>query len=327
LKEARKLRRFLGNKRGISTIIGAAFFVVIILLALAVMSWQAMRFNAYMQTVGDSEQKQWERQSESIAIVSVLTTSANGLNVTIRNMGPVTAHLVTMYVTEYDASGKVTSRQRNYDLRSYMYYVNPGNATKNIGTFYTLNSNVQYGYSVRIVTERGTSSVYYFTKSLEYSYYSAGSMKIKYVGQYNSASRSDSDPNGWVNPWIQWAVLNSSAYGKTTIYVEAAFTNNMGFDLTGTNALNVGNITFMSAYNVTDKTVFMGGKLSTSLSISAGQTQFAQFQINQFSSILKGGTLNYLPWTFNGLASLSTSTTAPKFYCATFAVDGLLLTS
>jgi hypothetical protein len=320
-------RRFTGNTRGISTIIGAAFFVVTILLALAVMSWQATRFDAYMQTVGYSEQKEWERQNESIVVVSVLTTSANALNVTVRNMGAVTAHLVTMYVTEYDASGVVTSRKRDYALTSYKYYLNPGNTTKSIGTFYTLNSNQEYGYSVKIVTERGNSSVYYFTKKLEYSSYSAGSMKIKYVGAYNSASRPDSDSDGWVNPWIQWAVLSSAANGGTTIYVKAAFTNKMGFDLTSTNALTCGNITFLSAYNFTDKTVFMGGKLSATLSIVAGQTEFAQFKINQFSAVLKLGTPNYLPWVFNGLASLSTSTTAPKFYCATFAVDGLLLTS
>jgi hypothetical protein len=144
-------KRFAKNKRGISTVIGAVFFVLVLLGGFSTIIWEITEYDNYMQVVNDRAELDWEKQNEIIEITSVYITG-DSLNISVVNNGAVVAHLVTLWVTEY-----VDEATANWhEAFQIDYYVNSGSTIAGIGqNIETLEVDSQFTYIVKIVTERG----------------------------------------------------------------------------------------------------------------------------------------------------------------------------
>ncbi len=152
------------QKKGISTIIGALFTVAVIVVGLNAMTYISSSQNNFGQVEVQKNLKATERLSEQLQLTG-LTINNNKFNITLYNTGSLPVHLVKMWVTNNTA----TNWHQSWDLTSNNYYINPRNATRNIGQ--SLTPTLQYCLSVTcpttkptytfgFVTERGTIATY-----------------------------------------------------------------------------------------------------------------------------------------------------------------------
>lgn len=138
------------RKKGISTIVGALFFTVVIMIALATMSWTSQQQHAFTTTAREAERLQLERISSSLEITNVRFVQ-DGLgtprfNITIQNNGPMTEKIVRLWVTNESSTW-----HNNYDVS---YLVNPKQSVT-IGPDLPLVADDAKSYTFKAVTERG----------------------------------------------------------------------------------------------------------------------------------------------------------------------------
>jgi hypothetical protein len=145
-------KRFAQNKKGVSTIIGAIFFVLILLGGFSMIVWEITEYDNYLQVVNDRNRLDWEKQNEIIEIESVYVLDES-LNISVTNNGAVAAHLVDLWVTEH--SDTIVNWHNLFQID---YYVNSGNTTMNIDRG-LVECNPDLIYTVKIVTERGNIAV------------------------------------------------------------------------------------------------------------------------------------------------------------------------
>jgi hypothetical protein len=116
---------------------------------------------------------EWERLNEKIIIASAERLNDGTLNATIQNVGAVTAHLVSLWLSAYDSNGEPQwQHQYNIDIwmssgetkkdfgqDAYSYtLIEPGRAGE---TFASVQlPNVGWIYIIKIITERGNSATY-----------------------------------------------------------------------------------------------------------------------------------------------------------------------
>jgi len=148
-------KRFVQNKRGVSTVIGAVFFVLVLLGGFSMIIWEITEYDNYMQVVNERDQLEREKQNEIIEIASVYVIG-DSLNISVVNNGAVAAHLVDLWVTEYVDETTVNW----HDLFQIDYYVNSGNIISGIGQdIETLVVDSEFTYVVKVVTERGNIAI------------------------------------------------------------------------------------------------------------------------------------------------------------------------
>ncbi|UCC33076.1 MAG: hypothetical protein JSW53_04625 [Candidatus Bathyarchaeota archaeon] len=144
--------RFLKHKRGVSTIIGVVFFVLVFIGGFSLISWEIMRYDEYIGTVNERNRFEWERQNEIIEIVDM--SVVDSLNISITNKGAVTAHLVDLWITEFNTTVNW------HKLFLIDYHVNSGDTISVIGADIDIPElDPRLTYDVKIVTERGNIAV------------------------------------------------------------------------------------------------------------------------------------------------------------------------
>jgi len=318
------LRRFVKGKRGISTVLGTVYFVIIMLLAFNLVLWEIGQMDTYQQSVNERNQIDWERLNEKVEIVFALVSSSNHLNVTVTNVGGLTAHLVDLWVTDRTPSPPVQS------LFVLNDYVSPGSTVANIGD--DISVDPTHAYKVRIVTERGntleTTHVYPpgFTPFPPLTF-SFGSMKIKYTGKYNSATDSahpERDSQGWVYPWIIYDILYDASTDKgkkpanTIVQVKVVFMNTFNRPIT----IVRGNLMFqIASSHDNSKAFFIGGVLDSGAgTYLEEQTATLVFRLTNFNI---GDELEGLVMT--GIAVVSSDYGGSFFFSGAILLDGLLV--
>jgi transposase-like protein len=363
---AKGVSRIFLRRKAISTIIGATFFIVILMASLGVVAWQIMRYDSYMQIVRSSESWERERQNEKIQIIEISVSSGKP-SMTVANRGGITAHLVSLWITEY-RNGASTWR-RSFDLTGHRYFLNPGTSAKNVGSDLDVNmqSSNQYGYFIAIVTGRGNvATQYYSGPELEPPKltYVDGSMD---VGGYRVASFFGipiwQSWFTWQKSFIAWSTLKqgyttpmpdiSLPIGKKTVWMRATFRNNSTFGLTVRGDILL-TICIMSYTNdnaqevQVDDVVFMAGRIAqrgifgisfgfysySTPTIPGGGQSNLEFILDQYDSIFNAPYLSTgpkgkgaVPWVMLTSIALSSSATYDFRVSGTYMVDGLLITS
>ncbi|MEM2902605.1 MAG: hypothetical protein QXO32_07760 [Candidatus Bathyarchaeia archaeon] len=163
--------RFM-NRKAVSGVISGMFAVLIFFVAIAaIYSYHVMQ-DRYLQTVNERHQMDWERLNERIIIPWIERREDGTLNATVRNIGAVAAHLVSLWLSAYDGSNN-PQWQRQYAIG---VWVSPGEARTNLGQddySYTLIKPGQDGetltfiqlpysgwtYTIKVVTERGNVAI------------------------------------------------------------------------------------------------------------------------------------------------------------------------
>jgi len=145
------------NRKGLSSVVGAVFMVLVMIGALNVILLAMRQQDTVTQALIDKSSSSLGRLNEQISIADVRVTSGNKLNMTVANSGGAAAKLASVYITNETASPKT---QYRFDLGSLA--VDGRQSKSNIGSTspslaFTVKSNTVY--TVKVVTMAGNSAV------------------------------------------------------------------------------------------------------------------------------------------------------------------------
>jgi len=135
------------KRSGISTIIGAVFFLITIISSMSVMAWTLQQQASFSTTTSEVSTLQLERQSSALEITEIKISNGK-FNITLQNNGPLTERLVRLWATNETA----TNWHNKYDID---LLVNPKQVLTNIGQSLPLRPVNTDAYALKLVTERG----------------------------------------------------------------------------------------------------------------------------------------------------------------------------
>lgn len=141
------------QRRGLSSVVGAVFMVLVMLGALNAILLAMRQQDTVTQAVIDKSNSSANRLNEQISISDVSVTSSNKLNMTVSNSGGAAAKLASIYIINETAP---TKQQYRYDLNNV---VDGRNAVSKIGNTLAFTAKSNTNYSIKIVTEAGNVAV------------------------------------------------------------------------------------------------------------------------------------------------------------------------
>jgi hypothetical protein len=103
-------RRFARSKKGMSTIFGGLFFVILILMGFNVMLWGFVQLDAYNSTISRMSQRDQQATSENLVPVNSTCNSgcASGsgiLSVIVNNLGGYSVNIPSVYIFNTNTTG------------------------------------------------------------------------------------------------------------------------------------------------------------------------------------------------------------------------------
>jgi hypothetical protein len=215
----------LGSKKAVSNLIGAVFLVVTLVLAFNVMIWYYQQQSNLNAQARNLQLLQQQTMLEQIQVLKVLVTTQGQLSVTVQNVGPISAHLVDLYLTE--------RTQPTHNRYSTSYYLNPGSTMQGIGLDLSISPPLdpQKTYSVTLITERGNGAAGYYspTPTTTGTYATFGNLGYLSVSFTQSGFQYISQNQH--TPITAWTVSKSSACGQPIIW-QVTFTNHGVADAT-----------------------------------------------------------------------------------------------
>ncbi len=171
MKKHAKSTKIYRSRKGISGVISGIFVILICFLAIAAIFIYAINLDRYNQVVNERHQVNWEIENENFEIIMGQRNSDGRLNITVFNYGPVTAHLVDIWVTHKNQSGvwqKLYAVNYWLDSAETMTMIGFDNATElpsgtivsNISLPQAVDSGVGINYTIKLVSERGNVANY-----------------------------------------------------------------------------------------------------------------------------------------------------------------------
>jgi len=97
-------------RRGLSTVIGAVFFMVAATATIAYVSYSMNSIENFAQSIIVNDAQSIDRLKEDIEITTVTLTDTNKFNMTVFNKGPIPTKLVRLWVTD-QSSNPITHQQ------------------------------------------------------------------------------------------------------------------------------------------------------------------------------------------------------------------------
>jgi hypothetical protein len=172
--------RLSQDKRGVGSIIGAVFLILILLSGYA---FYALNFNVtrdYTEILQDMQQLDLERNKENIEFV-IVSFNLNELNLTVNNIGSCQSHLIWLGIFNE------TVTPNTQDYYKINFYINPAETVPNVG-----NSSVDdfegQKRVIQLVTELGNTFSYTYPPSED-----ENAQIYDFVD--NNSSDVDSSPN------------------------------------------------------------------------------------------------------------------------------------
>jgi len=218
--------RIVRSRRGISTIIGAAFFITIMLLAFNLMLWQMVQYDSYQQSLDKMVQRDKDRLAEQLEVTDIFFTTSTPAHITIylRNTGGISINIIRIYfapgspVTIIDkgsGGGHFTGGFLNVGESGTIDINTQGTTLSSTGT-----------YTLTFVTERGNVFTSYYPRSSIFQSsiaYTFGSMRTRHAWSASGGQIAYSTFNSqsWENASIPYPhlsdVSNSPDYNIKTI--------------------------------------------------------------------------------------------------------------
>lgn len=136
------------GRRGLSTVIGAVFMVLITIGALNVVLWTMQQQNRVTQSIIERSSSELNRLNENVEISNV-RIDGKKLNMTVTNTGGAAATLKAIYIVN-----ETSKEQFRYDLN---LVIDGRKSQPNVGQSIPLSIKDSAKYSVRLVTESGNT--------------------------------------------------------------------------------------------------------------------------------------------------------------------------
>jgi archaellum component FlaF (FlaF/FlaG flagellin family) len=136
------------HRRGLSTVVGAVFMIIVTIGALNVVLWTMQQQNRVTEAVIEKSNSSLNKLNEEIDISDIRVVN-NKLNLTVTNDGGGAATIKSIYVVNETAS---PSQQYRYDID---YVVDGRESVSDIGQTLPLSVKDNTRYSIKVVTESG----------------------------------------------------------------------------------------------------------------------------------------------------------------------------
>ena len=161
-------RRLARSKKGMSTIFGGLFFVIIILMGFNVMLWGFIQYDAYNHVITSMSQRDQQAVSENLIPVNATYPNGGPLSVIVNNLGGSSVSIASIYIWNTNTTGTAQCRPTPCIINpvpASPYFTN-GNIPAGSVNFviHVVGINVKDGNSYRITlaTSRGREfSLYY----------------------------------------------------------------------------------------------------------------------------------------------------------------------
>ncbi|MFB5638261.1 MAG: hypothetical protein ACE5RF_07605, partial [Nitrosarchaeum sp.] len=139
------------KSRGLSTVVGAVFFVIAATTVITYITYSMNSIENFSNSVIVSQSQNVDRGIESIKI-SKVTFDGGKFNLTVANTGSVPVKITRLWITNQSSS--VPS-----DIKvNVNAIIDPGKEKYNIGQTVTASSSKNY--NLKLVTERGNIATY-----------------------------------------------------------------------------------------------------------------------------------------------------------------------
>ena len=218
------MKSFASRRKGIGTILGAGYFIIIVLAIFNLIMWEVNQYDAYQQLVNQMNQVDEERISENLefidpGIADLGTLGPNKcFNLTIRSTGGITVNTARLYFYNYsDTSSnalKIIEKAAAGISVNYFTngFINPGESNHKIRVVTTLDmskATASRPYIIYLTTERGRtfSTVYPRTILPEpgnIGFIDVGPLRFKfdyYALNYTTPSRIVPTPAWVISPY------------------------------------------------------------------------------------------------------------------------------
>ncbi len=164
-------RRLARSKKGMSTIFGGLFFVIIILMGFNLMLWGFMQYDAYNSVINSMSQRDQQAASENLVPVNPGLTdfTANSFNITVNNLG-ISVSIARIYITNIfpGIAPVCTSGPCTVDPLPGTPYISNGNVPEGVINYkikvtgLAISSNDGSGYKVVLASTRGRLVSFYY---------------------------------------------------------------------------------------------------------------------------------------------------------------------
>ena len=160
-------RRLARSKKGMSTIFGGLFFVIIILMGFNVMLWGFIQYDAYNHVITSMSQRDQQAVSENLIPVNATYPTGGPLNIIVSNLGGTSVTIAAIYIWNTNTTGQCRPTPCIlYAPPPAFTYFTDGNIPAGAVNFvvHAIGINVKDGNSYRITlaTTRGREfSMYY----------------------------------------------------------------------------------------------------------------------------------------------------------------------
>jgi len=228
--EELSLLRLRRNRRAVSSMLGAVFFVIIIFTGLNLMLYNLAQNWQLESTLANIESSSHDKLAEMLQVLAIKMSSCSGttcaLNVTIFNAGGRTIRIVRMWIT--DQTGPQTGWQ-HYSL-DVNYMIGPALIETNIGS--TLGSFQSTStLSISLVSDRGNlfTSRYTPNTSTFATAMGSGWLTMDWLSyQYSFYTGSGSEQG----PYPAWCISGFAGGGNTRYQFYASVINHWDRDVT-----------------------------------------------------------------------------------------------
>lgn len=139
------------SRRGLSTVVGAVFFVIAATTVITYISYSMNAIDEFAQSVIVSEAENINRGMEDISI-SQATIVGGEFNATVINTGSLPVQLTRLWIVDEDTG---VNSKADLDIR-----INPGNQQYNIGQGTGISADSTTGYILKAVTSRGNIATF-----------------------------------------------------------------------------------------------------------------------------------------------------------------------
>ena len=299
------------NRRGISTVVGAVFFVIIFTTAVTFVTYDMNLLNNFTDAFVTKSQADADANHEEFSVTKV-TINNNKFNITVQNSGNIPITINRLWVQN---KTDITWGTSKYDVAQVVY---PGNSLYNIGQSIPLYAKSTQGYDLKLVTMRGNVKEFFVNSASQApinlqlfalpNYGSGAFNTTLLLGVTNNMTNGGSLSNILPN----MVVSNVTGFGKTTLISGPAPTS---YPL-----LNSGDLTFFkwdykingtNGYKVNFQASLQNGYLfnSASQNVAVYPASTIKPQINFTNPVFPGNETTFTGHMSNLLATITPQVT------------------
>jgi len=144
------------NRRGISTMVGAVFFIIAMTVAISYISFSMDTLDQFVQTVVVKSSVKEDKINEDFEVSKLTITPNNEFDITVTNVGQVPLNITRLWVENVTSGVSATDAiPKSCDIKQN---IGPQQIVKNIGlSCATITAYDTASYQMKLVTERGTT--------------------------------------------------------------------------------------------------------------------------------------------------------------------------